>query len=101
MQDLTPYILSLIAVTALIAGAGSLLLYREESRYKKLLMAHESLFNRAQLLENLAEAADEAIPHAVISVDPRGLICGSNSAAGELFGFVPEEIFGHSIFELI
>lgn len=101
MPQVTPYIFSLIAVTALIAGTGSILLYGEERRYRKLLKAHENLYTRARVLENLAEAADESVPHAVISVDPRGLICGCNSAGGELFGFLPEDIRGHSIFELI
>lgn len=101
MQNVTPYILFLIAATALIAAAGSVLLFREESRYKKLLKAHQDLSARAALLEDLAESADEGVPQAVITVDPRGLIRGCNSAASELFGYRPEEIRGCSIFELV
>ena len=100
MHEVTPYILPLIAVTALIAAIGSVLLYREESRYKRLLQAHQDLSARAMLLEGLAEAADEG-RQAVIIADPRGLICGCNSAAGELFGYQQEEIRGRSIFQLL
>jgi PAS domain-containing protein len=101
MHEVTPYILPLIAVTALIAAIGSVLLYREETRYKRLLQAHQDLSARALLLEGLAEAADECVPQAIIIADPRGLICGCNSAAGELFGYLSEEILGRTIFELI
>jgi len=37
----------------------------------------------------------------MIVADPRGLICGCNSAAGQLFGYPSEELHGRSIFQLL
>lgn len=94
MSDSTPYIVVLIGVVVLITAAAITLLNREESRYRKLLSAHENLSTWAYSLE-------ECIGQPMVTADSHGRIYAYNAAAEELFGFSLEQIRGHSIFELI
>src|SRR5580700_10516472 len=94
MSDSTPYIVVLIAVVILITAAAVILLNREESRYRKLLSAHENLSAWAYSLE-------ECVGQAIITSDAHGRIHGYNAAAKDLLGFSLEDVRGHSVFELI
>ena len=94
MSDSTPYIVVLIAVVILITAAAVTLLNREESRYRRLLSAHENLSAWAYSLE-------EFVGQAIITSDAHGRIQGYNAAAKELLGFSLEDVRGHSVFELI
>ncbi|HLX45938.1 MAG TPA: PAS domain S-box protein [Bryobacteraceae bacterium] len=94
MSDSTPFIVVLIAVVILITAAAITLLNREESRYRKLHIAHENLSAWAYSLE-------ECVGQAMITSDAHGRIHGYNTAAQELLGFSIDQVRGHSIFELI
>jgi PAS domain S-box-containing protein len=94
MSDSTPFIVVLIAVVILVTGAAITLLNREESRYRKLHIAHENLSAWAYSLE-------ECVGQAIVTSDIHGRIQGYNSAAKDLLGFSLEQVRGHSIFELI
>jgi PAS domain S-box-containing protein len=94
MSDSTPFIVVLIAVVILITAAAITLLNREESRYRKLHIAHENLSAWAYSLE-------ECVGQAMITSDAQGRIHGYNTAAQELLGFSIDQVRGHSIFELI
>src|SRR5579862_3973102 len=94
MSDSTPFIVVLISVVILITAAAITLLNREESRYRKLHIAHENLSAWAYSLE-------ECVGQAMITSDAHGRIHGYNTAAQELLGFSIDQVRGHSIFELI
>jgi PAS domain S-box-containing protein len=101
MPNSTPYLIGLIAVVVVMAAAGSILLYREESRYRRLLKIHAAMSERAKSFETWANSLDNGASQAIVTVDPRGLICGYNPAAAKLFGYPQEEILRQSIFRLI
>ena len=94
MSDSTPYIVVLIGVVVLITAAAITLLNREESRYRKLLSAHENLSSWAYSLE-------ESVAQPIVTSDSRGRIHACNASALELLGFSLEQVRGHSVFELI
>ncbi len=101
MPDLTPYLIGVLAVVLVMATGASVLLYREESRYRRLLKAHSALSERTRSFETWVNSVDDGASQAVVTVDPRGLICGFNPAAAKLFGYPLEEILRQSIFKLI